>query len=40
MLGDLLIQKIMRIPRKLAFAAFPDLTVRVLGGYSLLVLAE
>lgn len=32
--------KIMEIPRKLAFAAYPDLTVRVLGGYSLLVRAE
>lgn len=39
-LGDLLVQKIARIPRKLSFAAFPDLTVRILGGYSLLVLAE
>ena len=39
-LGDLFIQKIMRTPRKLSFAALPDLTVRVLGGYSLLVLAE
>ncbi|MGO9085612.1 MAG: class I SAM-dependent methyltransferase [Candidatus Sulfotelmatobacter sp.] len=39
-LGDLVVQKIARIPRKLSFAAFPDLTVRVLGGYSLLVLAE
>ena len=39
-LGDLLVQKIARIPRKLSFAAFPDLTVRVFGGYSLLVLAE
>jgi hypothetical protein len=33
-------QKIVIIPRKLAFAALPDLTVRVLGGYSLLVRAE
>lgn len=39
-LGDLFVQKIARIPRKLSFAAFPDLTVRVLGGYGLLVLAE
>jgi hypothetical protein len=31
---------ILRIPKKLAFAAFLDLTVRVLVGYSLLVLAE
>lgn len=39
-LGDLLVQKIVRIPRKLSFAVFPDLTVRILGGYSLMVLAE
>jgi SAM-dependent methyltransferase len=39
-LGDLLVQKIARIPRRLCFAGFPDLTVRVLGGYSLMVLAE
>jgi SAM-dependent methyltransferase len=39
-LGDLLVQKIARIPRTLCFALFPELTVRVLGGYSLLVLAE
>jgi SAM-dependent methyltransferase len=39
-LGDLLVQKIVRIPRRLCFAGFPDLTVRVLGGYSLMVLAE
>ena len=39
-LGDLLIQKIVRVPRTLCFAGFPDLTVRVLGGYSLMVLAE
>ena len=39
-LGDLFIQKIARIPRQLSFALAPDLTVRVLGGYSLLVLAE
>ena len=39
-LGDLLIQKLVRIPRQLSFAALPDLTVRVLGGYSLMVLAE
>jgi hypothetical protein len=29
-----------RIPRQLSFALAPDLTVRVLGGYSLMVLAE
>ncbi len=39
-LGDLFIQKMARIPRQLTFALAPDLTVRVLGGYSLLVLAE
>ena len=39
-LGDLLVQKLVRIPRQLSFAALPDLTVRVLGGYSLMVLAE
>jgi hypothetical protein len=33
-------QQIVRIPRKLAFPASPDLAVRVLGGYSLLVVAE
>lgn len=39
-LGDLLVQKMARVPRTVCFAAFPDLTVRVLGGYSLMVLAE
>jgi SAM-dependent methyltransferase len=39
-LGDLLVQKIARIPRTLCFAVSPELTVRVLGGYSLMVLAE
>jgi len=39
-LGDLMIQKIARLPRKLCFAVAPDLTVRILGGYSLMVLAE
>jgi SAM-dependent methyltransferase len=39
-LGDLMVQKIARIPRRISFAALPDLTVRVLGGYSLMVLAE
>ena len=39
-LGDLLVQKIVRFPRMLSFAILPDLTVRVLGGYSLMVLAE
>lgn len=31
---------LMRLPRKLFFSLNPDLAVRVLGGYSLLVLAE
>jgi len=39
-LGDLLIQKIMRLPRQISFSISQDLTVRFLGGYSLLVLAE
>jgi SAM-dependent methyltransferase len=39
-LGDLFVQKIARIPRQVSFALAPDLTVRVLGGYSLMVLAE
>ncbi|MFZ0758686.1 MAG: methyltransferase domain-containing protein, partial [Candidatus Sulfotelmatobacter sp.] len=39
-LGDLLVQKIARIPRQLCFSVAPELTVRILGGYSLLVLAE
>jgi SAM-dependent methyltransferase len=39
-LGDLLIQKMLRVPRQVSYAIAPDLTVRVLGGYSLMVLAE
>jgi len=39
-LGDRLVQRIARIPRKACFALAPDVTVRVLGGYSLFVLAE
>jgi SAM-dependent methyltransferase len=39
-LGDALGQRILRAPRKLCFALHKDLTVRVLGGYSLLVLAR
>ena len=34
------IQKIAILPRKLCFAIHQDLTVRILGGYSLLVLAR
>lgn len=32
--------RLMRLPRRLMYAVSPDLAVRVLGGYSLLVLAE
>jgi SAM-dependent methyltransferase len=32
--------KLMHLPRRLAYALNPDLAVRVLGGYSLLVLAK
>lgn len=32
--------RLMRLPRKFCFSLNPDLTVRLLGGYSLLVLAE
>lgn len=39
-LGDRLVQRVARIPRRLCFAAAPDLTVRFLGGYSLMVLVE
>lgn len=39
-LGDRLVQRLARIPRKVCFAVASDLTVRVLGGYSLMVLAE
>ncbi|MGA8151712.1 MAG: class I SAM-dependent methyltransferase [Terriglobales bacterium] len=39
-LGNRLIQKIARTPRKICFAVSPDITVRFLGGYSLMVLAE
>jgi hypothetical protein len=39
-LGDKFIQGVARLPRKLCFGISPDLTVRVLGGYSLMVLAE
>jgi SAM-dependent methyltransferase len=38
-LGDRLVQKIVRTPRKACYAIAPDLTVRFLGGYSLMVLA-
>jgi len=39
-LGDMFIQKIARLPRQVCFAVAQDLSVRFLGGYSLLVLAE
>ena len=39
-LGDALGQRLLRIPRKLCFALHRELTVRMLGGYSLLVLAR
>lgn len=32
--------RLLRWPRRLCFALWPDLTVRILGGYSLLVLAR
>jgi len=38
-LGDELAQKMARVPRRLCFALAQDLTVRILGGYSLMVLA-
>jgi SAM-dependent methyltransferase len=39
-LGDLFVQKVARLPRQICFAISEDLTVRILGGYSLMVLAE
>lgn len=39
-LGDALGQRILRMPRKLCFALHNELTVRILGGYSLLVLSR
>lgn len=39
-LGTQLIQKIARLPRRISFAMNQDLTVRILGGYSLLILAR
>jgi hypothetical protein len=39
-LGGLMAQKIARLPREACFAAAPNLTVRFLGGYSLMVLAQ
>jgi hypothetical protein len=39
-LGEQTAQKIARLPRRICYAVHQDLTVRVLGGYSLLVLAR
>jgi SAM-dependent methyltransferase len=39
-LGDLFVQKIARLPRRICFAGAPNLTARFLGGYSLMALAE
>jgi len=39
-LGDALGQRLLRVPRRLCFAIHHELTVRMLGGYSLLVLAR
>jgi SAM-dependent methyltransferase len=39
-LGSGIIQTLLRLPRRLCFAIDPDFAVRVLGGYSLLVLAK
>jgi len=39
-LGEETAQKIARLPRKIGFAIHQDLTVRLLGGYGLLVLAK
>lgn len=39
-LGDELVKRIARLPRRVCFAIHQDLTVRILGGYSLLVLAK
>ncbi len=39
-IGPDLIQKIFRVPRSLFFAIHQDLAVRILGGYSLMVLAS
>jgi SAM-dependent methyltransferase len=39
-IGPALLQKIFRIPRSIFFAIHKDLAVRILGGYSLMVLAK
>ena len=33
------LQRVLKFPRRIGFALHPDLTVRLLGGFSLLVLA-
>ena len=38
--GKTMKAKLAKLPRKMFFRVAPDLTVRVLGGYSLLVLAR
>lgn len=38
--GDAIGQRLLRLPRKFCFTLHNDLTVRILGGYSLLVLAR
>ncbi len=39
-LGSELVQRVLRLPRKLLFAIHQDLAVRIVGGFSLLVLAR
>lgn len=39
-LGKEIAQKLVRLPRRICFAVNQDLTVRILGGYSLLILAR
>jgi SAM-dependent methyltransferase len=39
-MGKKIAQRIVRLPRRICFAIHQDLTVRILGGYSLLVLAR
>jgi len=39
-LGSEFIQKVLKLPRRVCFAIHQDLAARVLGGFSLLVLAE
>jgi len=39
-LGSRMVQRIARAPRRLCFGIAPDLAVRFLGGYSLMVLAK